>query len=83
MAATRPGRIGGRIRESPPWLNAHTREEEAMPLYEYFCDACQREVTLTQSMGERERGEAACPHCGGRSLRQLVGSFFSKTSRKS
>jgi len=54
-----------------------------MPLYEYFCDACQREVTLTQSMGERERGEAACPHCGGRSLRQLVGSFFSKTSRKS
>lgn len=54
-----------------------------MPLYEYFCDRCQREVTLTQSMREREQGGAACPQCGGRDLRQLVGSFFSKTSRKS
>jgi len=54
-----------------------------MPLYEYFCDACQRDVTLTQSMSERERGGAACPQCGGRQLRQLVGSFFSRTSRKS
>ena len=54
-----------------------------MPLYEYFCDACQREITVTQSIQARERGEATCPQCGGRALRPLVGSFYSKTSRKS
>ena len=54
-----------------------------MPLYEYFCDRCQKEVTLSMSMSEHQKGGAACPHCGSRGLRPLVGSFFSKTSRKS
>ena len=54
-----------------------------MPLYEYFCEACQREITLSQSIQARERGEGTCPHCGGRGLRPLDGSFYSKTSRKS
>jgi putative FmdB family regulatory protein len=54
----------------------------AMPLYEYFCDKCQKEVAVTQSMSEHAKG-AACPECGSRSMRPLVGTFFSKTSRKS
>jgi putative FmdB family regulatory protein len=54
-----------------------------MPLYEFFCDKCQKEVSLTLSMSEREKGGAECPQCGGRELRPLVGTFFSKTSRKS
>jgi putative FmdB family regulatory protein len=54
-----------------------------MPLYEYYCEKCQREVSVTMSMSERERGGAACPGCGSRDLRPLVGTFFSKTSRKS
>ncbi len=54
-----------------------------MPLYEYFCEKCKREVTVPMSMSQHDRGEAACPHCNGRDLRPLVGSFFSKTSRKS
>ncbi len=54
-----------------------------MPVYEYYCDRCQREVTVTMSMSAHEKGEAACPHCGATALRPLVGSFFSKTSRKS
>jgi putative FmdB family regulatory protein len=54
-----------------------------MPLYEYFCEKCQIEVTVPMSMSEREKGGAACPGCGGRELRPLVGAFFSKTSRKS
>ena len=53
-----------------------------MPLYEYFCDTCQKEVSVTQSMSEHANG-AACPECGGRNMRPLVGPFFSKTSRKS
>jgi putative FmdB family regulatory protein len=54
-----------------------------MPLYEYWCDGCGREVSVTMSMSEREKGGVVCPQCGGRELKALVGSFFSKTSRKS
>jgi putative FmdB family regulatory protein len=54
-----------------------------MPLYEYYCEQCQREVSVSMSMSEHDRGDVACPQCGSRSLRPLVGTFFSKTSRKS
>lgn len=54
-----------------------------MPLYEYYCDKCQREISVTMSMSERAKGQAACPQCGSRDLRPLVGTFFSKTSKKS
>jgi putative FmdB family regulatory protein len=54
-----------------------------MPQYEYFCDRCNKEVTLAMSMSEHGKGSAACPECGGGGLRPLVGTFFSKTSRKS
>jgi putative FmdB family regulatory protein len=54
-----------------------------MPLYEYFCDKCQKDVTIPMSISQHEKGGAACPQCGNRALRPLVGSFFSKTSRKS
>jgi putative FmdB family regulatory protein len=54
-----------------------------MPQYEYFCDGCNREVTLAMSMSEHDKRNASCPQCGGRGLRPLVGTFFSKTSRKS
>jgi len=54
-----------------------------MPLYEFYCDKCQKEVSMTLSISEREKGAAKCPECGSRDLRPLVGTFFSKTSRKS
>jgi putative FmdB family regulatory protein len=54
-----------------------------MPLYEFFCNKCQREVSRTMTISEREKGGAACPQCDSRDLRPLVGPFFSKTSRKS
>ena len=54
-----------------------------MPLYEFHCSKCEKEVSLTLTMGERERGEFQCPQCGNRDLRPLMGTFFSKTTRKS
>ncbi len=53
-----------------------------MPVYEYHCPACQRDVTLTLSVQERQQG-ATCPGCGGRDLEPRLGAFFAKTSRKS
>ncbi len=53
-----------------------------MPNYEFFCEKCNKEVTLTLSMRERDRGDYKCPGCGGKALQPLMGTFFSKTSRK-
>jgi putative FmdB family regulatory protein len=61
----------------------HVERRRTMPLYEFFCDKCQKEVSLTLSMSQREKGEAKCPQCGSREMSPLVGTFFSKTSRKS
>jgi putative FmdB family regulatory protein len=54
-----------------------------MPVYEYLCETCHKEITVPMTISAHDKGGAVCPHCGGRDLKPLVGSFFSKTSRKS
>jgi putative FmdB family regulatory protein len=54
-----------------------------MPVYEYFCETCNKEVTRTMTISEHERGGVTCPGCGGSALRPLVGTIFTQTSRKS
>jgi len=54
-----------------------------MPVYEYYCEKCEREVQLTLSMREHDKGSIKCPKCGGKVLRPLLSSFSSHTSRKS
>jgi len=54
----------------------------SMPHYEFYCERCKKEVALTLSIGQRERGDYKCPGCGGTKLQPLMGTFFSKTSRK-
>ena len=54
-----------------------------MPLYEYYCDKCKREVTLTMTVSEHDKGGAACPGCGNRAMRPQLGTVFTQTSRKS
>jgi putative FmdB family regulatory protein len=51
-----------------------------MPHYEFHCERCKKEVTLTLTIGERERGDYKCPGCGGKTLEPLMGTFFSKTA---
>ena len=54
-----------------------------MPLYEYFCEKCAKEVTIPMSISEHDRAKAACPQCGGTQMRPLVSTIFTQTSRKS
>jgi putative FmdB family regulatory protein len=54
-----------------------------MPMYEYYCDKCRREVMLSLSISAHEKGRIQCPRCGGKSLRPLLSTFVSQTSRKS
>lgn len=53
-----------------------------MPHYDFYCEECKKEVSLTLSIGARERGDYRCPGCGGKKLKALMGTFFSQTSRK-
>ena len=36
-----------------------------MPLYEYYCETCRREVTLTMTISEHDKGGAVCPAVPG------------------
>jgi putative FmdB family regulatory protein len=54
-----------------------------MPLYEYRCEKCEKDVTITMSISEHDRAKAACPQCGGTQMRPLVSTIFTQTSRKS
>ena len=60
-----------------------SRGGAAMPVYEYYCDNCRRDVSVTLSISEHDKAKVACPQCGSTALRPLVSSFFSRTSRKS
>ncbi|MBU1274635.1 MAG: hypothetical protein KJ720_04605 [Proteobacteria bacterium] len=39
-----------------------------MPLFSFFCNRCGQEVELFLSLGELNRGVAACPICKGKDL---------------
>lgn len=58
-------------------------EDETMPVYEYLCENCAREVTIPMTISQHDKGGATCPHCGGTALRPQVGTVFTQTSRKS
>jgi len=53
-----------------------------MPHYEFHCAKCRKDVTITLSVSQREGGDSRCPECGSTRLQPLLGTFFSKTSRK-
>jgi putative FmdB family regulatory protein len=54
-----------------------------MPVYEYHCNKCDREVTLTLTISQHEEGKIECPKCGSKALRPLLSAFMSQTSKKS
>lgn len=53
-----------------------------MPVYEFYCKRCKKDVTLTLTVKEREAGAQRCPDCRG-ALDPVMATFYSKTSRKS
>jgi putative FmdB family regulatory protein len=55
-----------------------------MPLYEYECQKCGHEFTLTMSMSDHERKDKIrCPKCKSDKVKHLIESFFVTTSKKS
>ncbi len=54
-----------------------------MPVYEYHCDKCDRDVTLTLTISEHEKGPVTCPKCGSKALRPLPSTIMTQTAKKS
>ncbi len=51
-----------------------------MPLYEYQCEQCGNRLERLVSLREAAR-RAKCPKCGSRSVRKLMSSFASVSSK--
>jgi putative FmdB family regulatory protein len=66
------------LRAGPKWW-----KEAAMPVYEYHCDKCAREVTLSLTISQHEKGPVKCPKCGSVALRPLLSTFMTQTAKKS
>jgi len=54
-----------------------------MPQYVFSCKDCNKEFTRTLHIADLEKGEIACPHCGGKCVTQQVAAFSAVTSKKS
>ena len=54
-----------------------------MPTYVYRCVKCGEEFEKIMTVAEREQARPACPACKSRQVKQVLGSFFAKTRRKS
>jgi putative FmdB family regulatory protein len=54
-----------------------------MPTYEYECKKCGHEFSLTMAMDEHQKKKVRCPKCKSQNVKQVFGSVFVTTSRKS
>jgi len=57
--------------------------DEAMPIYEYECVACNHKFSETLSIRELEHHKARCPRCGSEKVERVLSQISVKTSRKS
>lgn len=54
-----------------------------MPLYEFFCQQCDKTFSKVLTLAEYDDAEVTCPYCSGRQVVQEPSTFFAVTSKKS
>ena len=55
-----------------------------MPVYEFFCQRCQKPFTAVMNVKEHDAGVPECPECGRKEdVQKLMSAFTAVTSRKS
>ncbi|WP_447974693.1 FmdB family zinc ribbon protein [Nitrospira sp. Kam-Ns4a] len=54
-----------------------------MPMSEYQCLDCGKAFLLVLTLKEHERGDAVCPACGSKRVKQLRTDFIARTAKKS
>jgi putative FmdB family regulatory protein len=54
-----------------------------MPMYDYQCLECGKESLIAITLKEHESGQATCPACSSKKLKQQITSFIARTTKKS
>ncbi len=54
-----------------------------MPVYEYFCELCDKQFEVVLTLHEYEEQKVVCPKCGSNKVHQLAAVFTAVTSKKS
>lgn len=58
-----------------------------MPEFDYACQDCHHEFVLELSITDHadkdKKHEVACPKCGSKNVKHVIGSVFLTTSKKS
>jgi putative FmdB family regulatory protein len=54
-----------------------------MPIYDYYCRACDRTFEVHLSIQEHDAHQVQCPHCHSTQVEQAVTHFTTVTSKKS
>lgn len=54
-----------------------------MPIYEYRCEKCAKNFSVTIHISEHDKGGMTCPECKGTAVVQQYTPFYAKTSKKS
>lgn len=59
-----------------------------MPVYEFFCRACQKSFDVVESVSEHDRhvqpdAPVRCPQCSGTDVERRWGAVYAVTSKKS
>jgi putative FmdB family regulatory protein len=66
-----------------PKGNAGARRSQGMPVYEFYCNDCQKEFTLALTVKEYEKEGFVCPFCKGKNVERQVSVSHVITSKKS
>jgi DNA-directed RNA polymerase subunit RPC12/RpoP len=75
--------LTGAVPENNILAHSACPEEVAMPQYNYFCQARQKEFSKTLTLVEYEKGRIVCPNCGSKNVEQRWVAFYAVTSKKS
>ncbi len=54
-----------------------------MPVYEYFCEVCDKPFEIVLTLHEYDQGKIVCPKCGSDQVHQMAAAFTAITSKKS
>ena len=54
-----------------------------MPTYEFHCEKCKKDFSVTISISDYDKKKYHCPKCKGKKVKQLISSFQTVTSKKS
>ncbi|MFB3917172.1 MAG: zinc ribbon domain-containing protein [Terriglobales bacterium] len=54
-----------------------------MPVYEYFCESCNKKFEVVLTIHEHDKKKVLCPKCGSDKVHQMAAAFTAVTSKKS